>query len=158
MSFLTVLLLIFEVICSLLLMGVILIQKSKGGGLGGSAFGGGGADSMFGARAGNVLTKITITLSILFLLNTLALAFIYAGPQNPSLMDAAAPTLKDIRTVAPVEEAPSVPAEAPAVEGPIEGGDMPLDLSAPPAAAPAAEAVPPVDSVPAEITEEPADL
>jgi preprotein translocase subunit SecG len=150
MSILTVLLLIVEVLCSFLLMGVILIQKSKGGGLSGSAFGGGGGDSLFGARAGNVLTKITITLSILFLLNTLVLAFIYAGPIDPSLMDSAAPTLQDIRPVAPVDAPASVPQAVP-VDTPIEGGDMPLDLSTPVAA-------PAVEAAPAEITEEPADL
>ena len=63
--------------------------------------GGGGNDSMFGARAGNVLTKITIGLSILFLANTLVLAFMYAGPDDQSLMDVVSPPIIPVQPVAP---------------------------------------------------------
>lgn len=70
-------LLVLEVLCSLMLIGLILLQKSKGGGLG-TAFGGGGGDSMFGARTGNVLTKATIVLGIIFLFNTLVLGIMFS--------------------------------------------------------------------------------
>ena len=83
------LLLVLEVLTSVLLIGIILMQKSKGGGLGGSAFGGGSGESFFGARAGNVLTKITIGLSVFFLSNTLLLAFLYAESDEKSLMQKA---------------------------------------------------------------------
>lgn len=72
------LLLVLEVICSIMLIGLILIQKSKGGGLG-TAFGGGGEGSMFGSRTGNVLTKATIVLGLVFLLNTLVLGMLFTG-------------------------------------------------------------------------------
>lgn len=108
-------LLILEVLCSFLLISVILLQKSKGGGLGGTAFGGGGGDSLFGARTGTVLTKITITLSIFFLANTLVLAFVYAGPRERSLMDSRRPV-----DIVPVEPAPAdLPATAVPMPSPV---------------------------------------
>jgi preprotein translocase subunit SecG len=66
-------LLAVEVIVCLLLIGIILIQRSKGGGLG-VAFGGGGGEQLFGNRTGNVLTKATVVLSIAFFVNTVILA------------------------------------------------------------------------------------
>lgn len=76
MTILRSFLLIVEVLCSLMLIGLILLQKSKGGGLG-TAFGGGGEGSMFGSRTGNVLTKATIVLGLIFLLNTLVLGIMF---------------------------------------------------------------------------------
>ena len=66
MSIITTLLLVVEVISALLLIVVILAQKSKDQGLG-MAFGGGMGESLFGSRAGNVLTRMTITLTVVFL-------------------------------------------------------------------------------------------
>jgi preprotein translocase subunit SecG len=80
MSILTGLFIVVEIIVSLLLILVILVQPSKSGGLGGAAFGAGGGmgEQLFGARTGNVLTKATIVLATVFLLNTLGLAFLYS--------------------------------------------------------------------------------
>ena len=50
---------IFLVICSLFLICLVLIQRGKGGGLTG-AFGGTGGSSAFGAKAGDVFTKVTM--------------------------------------------------------------------------------------------------
>lgn len=78
---------IVEVLCCLLLIGIILLQKSKGEGLG-LAFGAGAGESMFGARAGNVLSKATVVLGIVFMANTLFLGVLYAQKDNEkSLMD-----------------------------------------------------------------------
>jgi preprotein translocase subunit SecG len=57
---------ILNVVISLLsffLIGIILIQRGKGGGLAG-AFGGVGGSSAFGTKAGDVFTKITVGLAI----------------------------------------------------------------------------------------------
>ena len=62
-----------EVVICILMGTVIMLQKPKDGGLGVS-FGGGMGEALFGAQMGNVLTKTTIVLGILFLLNTLVLS------------------------------------------------------------------------------------
>lgn len=58
-DFLIGLLNILMILGSLFLIGVILIQRGKGGGLAG-AFGGVGGSSAFGTKAGDVFTRITI--------------------------------------------------------------------------------------------------
>jgi preprotein translocase subunit SecG len=62
------------VVIALLLIGLILIQQSKGGGFG-SAFSG-LSESVFGARAGSHLTKLTVILTSLFFFLTLILAVV----------------------------------------------------------------------------------
>lgn len=112
MAVIRTLLIILEAACSLALIGLILLQKSKSDGLG-AAFGGGGNDSLFGARAGNVLTKATVGIGIAFLVNTLILGMLFAGSAEESLMDgAAAPATSPM--AAPMEqpaEMPVIPAE-----------------------------------------------
>lgn len=68
-----VFLLIVEVILGLLLIGVILLQRSKEQGLG-LAFGQGLGESLFGGQTVNVLVKTTVVLAVLFFLNTIVLA------------------------------------------------------------------------------------
>ena len=72
------LLIAIEVVVSLLLIGIILLQKSRSEGLG-LAFGANIGESFFGSRAGNVLTRGTLILTIVFVLNTIALAWLYSG-------------------------------------------------------------------------------
>jgi len=102
MTVIRTLLIIFEAACCLALIGLILLQKSKSEGLG-LAFGSGGGDSLFGATAGNVLTKATVIIGIVFLVNTLLLGMLFAGSSDTSLMDGAATDLP-----APLEQ-PVVP-------------------------------------------------
>ncbi|MFW6155665.1 MAG: preprotein translocase subunit SecG, partial [Planctomycetota bacterium] len=59
---------LFILIC-ILLIGVVLLQKGRGGGLSG-AFGGVGGHSAFGSRTGDMFTWITVVLVALFLLVT----------------------------------------------------------------------------------------
>jgi preprotein translocase subunit SecG len=115
MEVIRTLLIILEAACCLALIGLVLLQKSKSEGLG-MAFGGGGNDSLLGARAGNVLTKATIGIGILFLVNTLVLGMMFAGSADSSLMDQAAQEapapLQQQMPVAPVTpEMPILPAE-----------------------------------------------
>ncbi len=84
------LLIVIEVICSCLLIGVILLQKSKGEGLG-LAFGSHMGESLFGARASNVLVKVTLWLGIIFLATTTALAIIYSHSHQRTLMPRGVP-------------------------------------------------------------------
>src|SRR5271167_528375 len=50
----------------LVLIGLVLIQRGKGGGLAG-AFGGAGGSSAFGSRAGDTFTKVTIYLALFWI-------------------------------------------------------------------------------------------
>ncbi len=61
----TFLAVLFGIVC-LLLIGIVLLQKGRGGGLG-AAFGGAGS-SAFGTKTGDVMTWVTIVLVGLFLL------------------------------------------------------------------------------------------
>lgn len=72
------LLIAIEVVVSLLLIGLVLLQKSRSEGLG-LAFGANIGESFFGSRAGNVLTRGTLILTIVFVLNTIALGWLYSG-------------------------------------------------------------------------------
>lgn len=49
----------------LLLIFIVLLQRGRGGGLAG-AFGGAGGQSAFGTRAGDVFTKITVVLAVIW--------------------------------------------------------------------------------------------
>lgn len=74
MSVLTVVLYTLVVVIALLLIGLILIQQSKGGGFG-TSFGGVG-ESVFGAHAGSHMTKLTVIMTTLFFILTLLLAIV----------------------------------------------------------------------------------
>ena len=84
MAILKSLLLIIVVLSSILLVIIILLQKSKSEGLG-LAFGSSTGESLFGARAGNVLSKATVTLTIIFLSTALLLGIIFSK-QDKSVM------------------------------------------------------------------------
>ncbi len=87
MIFLKSLCIVVEVLCCLLLIGLVLLQKSKSEGLG-LAFGAGAGESLFGARAGNVLSKATVVLGIVFMANTLLLGVLFAQ-RDKTLMEQA---------------------------------------------------------------------
>ncbi len=72
MEFVKVLLYVVEVVVCLLLGLVVMIQKPKDGGLGGS-FGAGALEGALGADAGSILVKATAILGTIFLLNTIFL-------------------------------------------------------------------------------------
>jgi len=100
MGILMVILTAVEVIVALLLIGIILIQQTRsGGGLG--ALGGGVTDSVFGAGAGNFLTKTTVILSAVFFVVTLSLVWLAAhGNQNKSVVEKLAPPVTASAAVA----------------------------------------------------------
>ncbi len=135
-----------EVIISIMLIGIVLIQRTKGQGAGLSF--GNGAEAIFGAQMGNVLTRTTVILGILFLINTTILAMLHPESKTAkSALDQAiekqeqaaaveAPAASEVtaeeaekllETTPPAVEAPAAPAvedpaapavEAPAVEAP----------------------------------------
>jgi preprotein translocase subunit SecG len=88
MQTLQTVLLILQVLVAVALIGIILIQHGKGADAG-AAFGSGASSTVFGAQgSGNFLTRTTSVLALIFLVNSLALAYI-AGQRvqdNKSLM------------------------------------------------------------------------
>jgi preprotein translocase subunit SecG len=54
-------------VSGIFLVGLVLIQRGKGGGLAG-AFGGAGGSSAFGSRAGDTFTKVTIYVAAVWIL------------------------------------------------------------------------------------------
>lgn len=68
-------LLVFQVIVAVILIVLVLLQKSDGDSLSGIGGGSGGLNSVISSKASaNILTKITITLIGIFMLNCLILA------------------------------------------------------------------------------------
>lgn len=113
-----------HLILALLLIGVVLLQRSEGGGLG-LGGGGGGSGVMTGRQAANALTKLTWIFAVAFIGTSIALTVLAAkNSAGGSVVDRLG-----IETPAPAET--GTPA-APAIELP------------PPAAAPSdAPAAPP---------------
>ena len=135
--FLTVFIVVLNVIhvlsCVLMTV-VILMQASKEGGGFGVAFGGAATETVFGSRAGNVLTKATIVLASIFLVSTLALAKI--EPMRARVGLAARPPAADASRGAPYETAPSGTAPAPAATGVTVGESAAPAAAGEPAGAP----------------------
>lgn len=118
LAVLTVILYALVVVVALLLIGLILIQPSKSGGLG-ATFGGIG-ESVFGAQAGSHLTKATVFLTAIFFLFTLFLATLIghgANQANSSISgvnDALKQTSQAAAAVSPEEKDKMSEAAAPA--------------------------------------------
>ncbi len=121
MIFLKALFIVVEVLSCLLLIGLVLLQKSKSEGLG-LAFGAGAGESLFGARAGNVLSRATVILGIVFMANSLLLGVLFAQ-KDKTLMEqapapAAQPAAMQTQPIDPVDLV--VPEQQPAAEVPVE--------------------------------------
>jgi preprotein translocase subunit SecG len=109
----TTVLLIIHLFVTLALIGVVLIQRSEGGGLGIGTSQGMGA-FMSGRGTANLLTRTTAILAALFFALSLTLALLNRGTGGVggSLLDAPPPPA----STAPA--APATPAPAPAPAGP----------------------------------------
>ncbi|MFT3811310.1 MAG: preprotein translocase subunit SecG [Micropepsaceae bacterium] len=141
-----VVLLVVHLFITLAMTGVILLQRSEGGGLGigGSSTPGGG---LFSARgAANVLTRTTALLAAAFFVTSIALTLLaHGGNRGSSIIDRSAPDSVPVNTPDPMDPGsllPSVPSPT--------GGEGATQ----PAATP--EATPPAGEAPAESTPAPA--
>lgn len=94
--------LVIHLILALSLIGVVLLQRSEGGGLG---IGGGGGGGLMSARgAATALSKITWGLAIAFLITSISLTVIAAkNAADSSVIDA-------LGLPAATEDAPTTPA------------------------------------------------
>jgi preprotein translocase subunit SecG len=114
-----VILTIVQVILSLALIGLVLIQHGRGADAG-AAFGSGASATVFGARgSGSFLSRATGILAALFFLTSMALAYFAAQGGRPAgLMDGLAPPAAETRVQIPALEIPATPAP-PASEVPV---------------------------------------
>ena len=111
METLQALLLVVQVICAIALIGFILIQHGKGADAG-AAFGSGASATVFGAAgSGNFLTKTTTALAFVFLLNSLALAWM---AKERSLEARQLNVVEPLLMEQPAEQVDAVPDEIPA--------------------------------------------
>lgn len=111
---------VFAIVCILLIL-VVLMQRSKQDGLG-AAFGSGITDSVFGAQTSTILTKFTAWLIAIFFVLSIGLSYLY-GQRG--------------RTVSAVQKeltAPVTPVTAPATvpsSAPTAPAVAPTDVPAP---------------------------
>ncbi|MBA4749481.1 MAG: preprotein translocase subunit SecG [Alphaproteobacteria bacterium] len=110
-------LLIVHIVLAILMIGLVLLQKSEGGALG---MGGGPGGFMSTRGTANLLTRATGILAGLFFASTLGLAILFKGGQAPkSLLDnlKAEPTTEAPLVPGQVHNAPAPqPQETPAVD------------------------------------------
>ncbi|MFI5454162.1 MAG: preprotein translocase subunit SecG [Isosphaerales bacterium] len=83
------------VILTVFLVGIILIQRGKGGGLAG-AFGGMGGSSAFGTRTGDVFTKITVGVAIAWILLSMLMVVLTNRRHSSAFVDSSAAFSKDL--------------------------------------------------------------
>ena len=141
-----------HLILALLLIGVVLLQRSEGGGLG---LGGGGGGIMTGRQAANALSRATWFLAIGFLVTSVALTVIAArnsaGGSVVDRLGGPAPARQ-----APASNLPTLPSYSPppGVGQPV----LPPGATAPATstAAPTAGTVAPASETPAAVTAAPA--
>lgn len=127
-----------EVVSGLLLVGAVLIQKAKSHGAG-LAFGAGVGESLFGARVGNVLTRTTVVLGIVFLVNTTLLSVVGPHVRKRSVIETTEGMAPAAAPVTPASPAAPLPGEGMVPETPVtEPGAGPVV----PDAAPPAEMAP----------------
>ncbi len=105
----TTVLLIIHLFVTLALIGVVLIQRSEGGGLGIGSSQGMGA-FMSGRGTANLLTRVTAVLATIFMLLSLTLALMNRGTTGVggSLLEGPAPA--STSAPAPAPQAPAAPA------------------------------------------------
>jgi preprotein translocase subunit SecG len=148
---------VFQVLLAFGLIGVVLLQRSEGGGLGVGSSGGMGSFMSVRGTA-NFLTRVTSILGGLFMITCLALALIAHPAEAPrSIFDVPASTLT--MPAPPASEAPPLPIPAPG-EKPADSSGAPTAggattetaPSAPAASIPTLPAVPPVAATPAPST------
>ncbi len=100
----TTVLLVIHLLIAIGLVGVVLLQRSEGGGLGMGGGGGGGMGGFMTGRAtADLLTRTTAILAALFMATSLTLAIMAdSRSERGSILD-------ELQPVAPTEQAPAEP-------------------------------------------------
>ncbi|MBS0206132.1 MAG: preprotein translocase subunit SecG [Planctomycetes bacterium] len=127
MLYFTYAMMLLNTFVGLILIGIILLQRGRGGGLAG-AFGGMGGQSAFGNRAGDVFTRITIVLaSIWIILGCVCVLLTTSLPKR--FKSGTAATLKS----APADEKKDSDKVDEAAAEKATGEKMPAETDGPPA-------------------------
>lgn len=118
-------LLVFEVLLSVALIALILMQHGKGADAG-AAFGGGSSGTVFGSKgSGSFLSRTTAILAALFFVNCLALAYVVSHrTQGSSVVNS---VVDQAESIAPapqkVDSAPEIPEAATTDQSPQDVPD-----------------------------------
>ena len=91
----------FHVIIAICLIGMILIQRGRSGGLVEAL---GGVESIFGTKTSSFFVKVTVALAILFFLTSLSLAYL-SKTKGKSLMGKYKPDLSQDNSISGEEAA-----------------------------------------------------
>ncbi len=135
--------LVIHLLLAVALVGVVLLQKSEGGGLGMGGGGGGMSGFMTGRSQANLLTRATAILATLFMVTSLGLAWLASDTTRPTSILDTPVTQEGVPSPAIAPEPTPAPESVPA---PGTGSGASGDQPAPPAvggdAAPATPTVP----------------
>lgn len=115
MLYLAYTLLTLHMFVGIFLIGLILLQRGRGGGLAG-AFGGMGGQSAFGTKAGDIFTRITIVVAVIWILLACVCILVVSSASKGRFKPAAA---------APVITAPAVD-KATGADGDAKAIDLPI--------------------------------
>jgi preprotein translocase subunit SecG len=150
------LLLVVQILSSLTIISLVLLQQGKGADMG-SAFGSGSAGSLFGATgAANFMSRATKWAAVVFFISTIGLAYV----TNRGTKGQDTGIMQNFSQTAPVappvgSAVPGVPNSAPATTGAVPANSVPGAPAAPASAIPgvvpgvAAPAVPVAPATPA---------
>ncbi len=120
-------LLIIQIVVSVGIIVLVLMQQGKGADAG-AAFGSGASGTVFGSRgSANFLSRTTAILATVFFLNSIALAFLASGRtiDSGSIMGGVAPQVETVTETAPAAPTGDVP--------PVPGSDVKSDVPPVPA-------------------------
>ena len=149
---------IIQVVASIAIIGLVLLQRGKGADAG-AGFGAGASGTVFGAKgATTALSRATAIFAAIFMINSLALAYLgtrAAADQPKTLLDqAATPDTNAKKSANPAGVAPapatsappaatgSSPAATPGAEAPATGAPASGDAAPAASGSPAAPAAP----------------
>jgi preprotein translocase subunit SecG len=136
-------LLTIHILVCVAMIGVILLQRSEGGGLG-LGTGGGVGGLMTGRGAANALTRTTVIFAVIFISTSIALALVAKRPDNALTTTPGPRTPVPSTTLLPGTQPPAQPEPAqPSQPAPANPSAIPVPTSPAPAApAPGAQPAP----------------
>jgi preprotein translocase subunit SecG len=130
---------------------LVLVQRGRGGGLAG-ALGGMGGSSAFGAKAGDIFTRITIVVVAIWI--TISILAVHWAKNRADKFGESSSSSST--TADPLQQTPLPPAEEPATSTapaatPAAGEQQPAATGSTPIEEPAGAAAVPVGGTPAEV-------